>query len=1455
MAVMHRIARLCLLFVAFLPVWAAHASPGGHDHAQAQGDAAQPSPIRFIENKGQWEPQVLFAADLPLGRVFLEQGRLTYNFCDTRDLHERMLHRPPGAPEEFTLDCHAFTMDFVGGNPQATLVAEDIQPQYHNYFVGNDPAKWASAVPLSKAVRYRDIYPGIDFVLYALEEGLKYDFIVHPGADPSRIRMAYTGLDSLGQKSGGLVLQTSVQTLRDGAPVAFQGEARQPVPCAFAVDGHTVGFDLPQGHDRSATLVIDPTLVFSTYSGSVADNFGFTATYDDSGALYAGGIAYGSGYPVTTGAFDISFNGGSFDVSISKFSTSGAHLFSTYIGGSGLEQPHSMIVDQNQDLLIMGRVYSPNFPTTSSAYDQTHNGGADFFVCRLSTSGTSLLNSTFVGGSSEEALNITSNYTAQSIKQNYGDDARGEIVIDGSGNVYVAGCTRSSNFPTTGGAFDNSLGGSQDACVFKLSPTLDNLLWSTYLGGGSDDAAYSLKVDPTGAVFTAGGTSSNNFPTTSGAVNPGYLGAIDGFITHLNPSGSGLLASTYIGNASYNQCFFIELDIDEDVYVVGQKHGVMPITPGVWSTPQGGQFIMKLTNGLNTVLWTTQFGTSNSQFNISPTAFLVDVCKYIYVSGWGGSTNFNGTTHNLPITPGAIQSSTDGSDLYIIVLRENASGLDYSTYMGGSQSNEHVDGGTSRFNKNAEIYQSVCAGCWNNDDFPTTPGSWSPGNSSQGCNLACFKMELPLPGIRADFQPNPQQSGCAPFNANFINQCNGGNQFIWSFGDPASGAANTSTLFSPNHTFTQPGFYTVMLVAIDSNSCNIADTSYDFVQVFPAPQLQVTPDTMICAGSSVQLGASGGQNFLWSPPQTLSNATGPVTTASPTVQTVYRVIAINNGACRDTAFITVGILPNPVATISPDVFICPGDTTALQAGGGVSYQWSNGSSLSDPAVPDPLAFPGSTTAYTVTVTGANGCTDRDTVTVNVSTLVANAGTDIDLCIGDNVQLNASGGGTYQWSPASFLSNPAIPNPVASPPTTTAYTVLVTDQYGCHDQDVVQVTIHALPTVSVGPDFIMCQLDSVQLTAQGAQLYAWSPPTALSNPNSGTPTTFPNQNITYTVIGTDQWGCQDGDTLSITVLPAPTASATGPSVICEDSTAQVFATGGNSYEWSPPNLFDNPNIAAPIATLSSTTALVVRVIAGNGCDNRDTVVVQVTPTPVVEASPDRLICLGHSGSLIATGTEHILWGTGDTSRRITVGPDTTTVYTVTGWVDGCPSKPDSVTVTVDRDLPFADFIASPDSGWLPLISTFINLSTGAVAWDWDFDDGNKASGFSVSHVFQDTGRFDVQLIARNGNGCPDTITRRIIVGVDFAIHIPNAFTPNGDGLNDYFNTPWFGVKEFHVMLFDRWGMLIYESFDPDFQWYGVFKGEACQEGVYTYVIEARGHLSEKVKRAGTVTLMR
>jgi gliding motility-associated-like protein len=1447
-AILH-LMLLLWVFTPLVPMWAAHGHDhGGHGHSGPEESSA----VRFIENKGQWEQKILYAADLPMGRVFIEQDRLTYVFCDISDLHDRWFHRSEKELGSFPLDCHSFTVRFPGSNMAAPIRAEKKESYHHNYFIGQDRSKWATDVALFEQVEYRDLYPGIHLVIRGQENGLKYDLIVEPGADPSQIRLDYEGLSNLSIVKEQLKLETEILTIVEDKPYAYQ--ASTEVPCFFQLDGNTVQFNMPAGYDDSRELVIDPTLIFSTFTGSFTDNFGFTATYDIDGNLFAGGIAYGQGYPVTNGAYQTSFAGGTFDMAITKFGPTGAHLWSTYIGGSSADQPHSLIANDAGELYIMGRSYSNNFPVSNTAYDGTHNGNADIVVSRLSPNGNALLGSTYIGGAADDAVNMTIAYQQSSVKFNYGDDARGEIVLDDNGDVLVAACTQSNNFPVSAGAVQQQIGSQQDGCAFKLSPDLSTLAWSTFLGGNDNDAAYSLKVDGAGNVFVTGGTESTNFATTPFTVQPLKPGGIDGFIVKIDPSGSNLLASTYIGTSDYNQCYFIELDRDFDVYVVGQKHGTWPISPNVWSTPSGGQFIQKLNNDLSVVIYSTQFGTSNNTINFSPTAFLVDVCEFVYVAGWGGAVNFQGTTTGLPTTANAIQTGTDGSDLYMIVLQPDVQGVDFATFMGGPQSTEHVDGGTSRFNKFAEIYHSVCAGCGGNSDFPTTPGAHSASNNSLNCNLACFKLELDLPGILANFVPDPDSGGCAPHTVVFDNLTVGGNQFFWNFGDPSSGPLNTSNQLNPTHTFNNPGTYQVMLVAVDSNTCNVVDTVYRTIQVFSVPVANVTPDTSICEGEAVQLVASGGTSYTWT--GGVTNPTSNTTIASPTTTTTYTVVVTNPGGCSDTAQVEVEVRPVPTALASGGGFICPGDSIPLTGSGGVSYGWSPGGSLTNTSSANTVAFPNATTTYTLTVTAANGCEDTDTVQVSVSAVNAIPGPSIDLCIGSQVQLNASGGGSYLWTPGTGLSSTTSASPIANPTTTTTYFLTVTDSIGCTDTDSMTVTVRPLPIVDAGPNqVILCELDSTLLTATGALNYNWTPTATLSNPGGSTTYAFPTSTTTYTVVGTDQYGCENDDTLLVEVLPAPVPQVWGADTICADSSLQVFSSGGVAYLWSPASAFDDPTVQNPTVTLSSSTDLVVTVIGANGCDNRDTLRIPVTPTPQIEIFGGEFICLGDDMTLLAIGDGPVTWSTGETRPRIQVEPITDTWYSASTVVDECPSLPDSIQVVVDDQLPIAEFQATPDSGWIPLTTTFINLSQGASSYSWDFRDGFTSNEFAPVHTFQDTGRFEVELIAYNANGCPDTAYQRIIVGADFTIYVPSAFSPNGDGLNDYFETPWIGVREFHIQIYDRWGMLIFESFDPNFKWYGVFKGDPCQEGVYTYVVEARGYLSERVRKAGTVTLVR
>jgi hypothetical protein len=275
------------------------------------------------------------------------------------------------------------------------------------------------------------------------------------------------------------------------------------------------------------------------------------------------------------------------------------------------------------------------------------------------------------------------------LKVNYGDDARGEVINDAANNIYVATCTLSPDFPTTSGAYQTSAAGSQEGCVFKINPDCSSLIWSTFLGGTNDDACYSLDLF-NGEVYTAGGTMSNNFPATSGSLHSTFQGGtMDGFVSHLSADGTQLLQSTFVGTTVDDQAYFVKLDESSNAYLYGQTHGSYPITPGAYSNANSGQFIHKLDPLLSTTVYSTVFGNGNGGPNISPAAFAVDTCENIYLSGWGGLVFsawswFSLDMMNMPITPDAFQSTTDGTDFYIAVFKKNMTELKYATYFGGT---------------------------------------------------------------------------------------------------------------------------------------------------------------------------------------------------------------------------------------------------------------------------------------------------------------------------------------------------------------------------------------------------------------------------------------------------------------------------------------------------------------------------------------------------------------------------------------------------------------------------------------------------------------------------------------------------------------------------------------------------------------------------------------------------
>ncbi len=830
-------------------------------------------PIEFVENRGQWGTWFNYKAATQAGDVCLEKDGFRYVLKDPDNNFKMDYYHHGQTKVKPTLKFHVYKMTFEGAS-EPVFESERPYKVYYNYFLGNDSSKWKTGIHPSRSVNYKGLYSGIDLHVTSDMGNIVYDFIVAPNADVSKIKLRFDGQDKISIQENNLVINTSVGYMTEMKPIAYQfiNGDKVMVECRYVLDENKVSFDFPNGYNNKYRLILDPTVIFCTMTGSTADNWGFTATYDDAGNFYAGGLvndfAYaGTSFPFSPGAFQTTFGGGltyvdpgtgqlwayAADISIIKYDpTLTSRIYATYLGGAGNDHAHSMVVDPSENLIIDGRTASTNYPVSSTAYQSTYRGKWDIVVTKFNAAGTGLIGSTYIGGSAEDGVNFDSTeYGYGELKYNYGDDARSEVLIDKFGNIFVAGCTSSNDFPTTTSAISTSLSGLQDGVVFKMNSTLSSLIWSTYITGNGSDAAYVLAFDNAhNSVYVAGGTNSTTFPTTAGTLFSGYQGGIaDGFVLKFrNAPPYNLLNGTYIGMGGYDQVYGIQVSsATDEVYVMGQTlGGTFPVSSGVYSNPGSSQFVMKMDNNLTTNLLSTVFGSGGSTLtNISPTAFLVDTCENVYVSGWGGNLGIpgipSGECHGMPTSPDATQSTTDGRDFYFIVLAPGMASLKYATYYGRNCpvpfEGEHVDGGTSRFSKHGIIYQGICANCGGTPAtnpsacpsvFPTTPGVWSEVDSSRNCNQAALKINFNIGPVNVDITAGPTTNGCAPLPVNFYNHTVNGLSFVWDFGD----GSPTVTGFEPTHTFTAGGTYTVTLAAANSNACfTTDDTAYIVITV------------------------------------------------------------------------------------------------------------------------------------------------------------------------------------------------------------------------------------------------------------------------------------------------------------------------------------------------------------------------------------------------------------------------------------------------------------------------------------------------------------------------------------------------------------------------------------------------------------------------------------------------
>ena len=1052
------------------------------------------------------------------------------------------------------------------------------------------------------------------FKIYNSENNIKYDFIISPNSNPDLIKIKYKGADSLYIQNGVLFVKTSLVDIIENKPIAYQfiNNKNVSVNCNYILNDDIVQFEFPEGYDKNYELVIDPLIVFSTYSNSTSDNKAFTATYDTSGNTYVGGIVFGSGYPTTTGAFDTTWSGSSTsfpliaDISISKFDATGVNLlYSTYLGGNNGEVPQSLVTNDAGELYIYGTTGSNDFPRSIGCYDNSFNGGTnvtpngcgvnfsngtDIFITKLNSTGTGIIGSTFIGGTSNDGVN-----TAFGMAYNHGDEYRGEIILDNLGNCYVTSTTNSSNFPVVGGS--SAKGGFSDAISFKLNSNLSSLLWSSYFGGTGNDAGYGIVRDGFGNIFTTGGTMSSTIDSSTNT----YGGNIDGFLTKYNSLGV-IQSSRYIGTSSYDQSYFVETDIFNNVFVFGQSLGSMAVTMGKYGNAGCHQFIRKYNNSISSLQWGTVVGNSLTSIDISPTAFHIMDCGMIYLSGWGGIKNVRsgGSTVGLPIYL-PYQGSTTGSDFYFMVLEPEAKRIFGATFFGGAIGAEHVDGGMSRIDDKGNIYQAICAGCAGTNDYPTTAGVWSPTNGFiTNCNVGVVKFKLDE--IIADIAP-PSGTICIPNSAAFGNNSFRGNTYFWDFGD-----GGTSTLHSPTHSYTSPGTYKVYLTVSDSLGCLEPHIDSANVVVNVQPNVWASPDTTICPKQSIQLFSGGATTYVWSPATALSSTTVQNPLANPLITTRYRVIGTN--VCgSDTAYVNVIVHYISINT-SPDTSICFGDSALLRVYGGSSYVWSPAATLQNRFTSSPTAKPSTNTKYVVTATSVHGCIKKDSLYITIlykpSPVLS---PDVTKCSGQNSVLTASGASVYRWYPGYRLSSTTSSIVTTRTDTTIKYYVDFINTCGTLIDSVTVTIINIVATSS--PDDTICYNEKIKLWATGAQNYSWTPANYCSAPNSSTTWVNPPTPIRFRVITWDNNGCRDTAYTKISFTPIPTVDTGENQVINIGETTELDATHSfGMFYWSYDPTIDCDTCENTTVFPGRSTFYYANIVDSFGCKATDSVKISI-----------------------------------------------------------------------------------------------------------------------------------------------------------------------------------------------------------------------------------------------------
>jgi hypothetical protein len=977
------------------------------EHRRAVRGSLEALPLAFEVNQGQTYPLVKYMARASEYTLFLTANDAVFALRSSSrsGLQETPGYRLGDATQDISdkpkEDLNAaIRMRLLGGNPRANVAASSQLPGRTNYFIGNDPSKWHADVPRYARVAYQDVYPGVGMAFYGVQRQLEFDFMVAPGASPTPIRLGVSGVSRIWiDDAGNLRLASPAGDLLLHKPVAYQekDDGRHPVEARFVLTAsNQVGFQVGD-YDRSRELVIDPSVTYATYLGGSFEDDGNAIAIDTSGNAYITGQTTSTNFPIVPGSYRTT-NAGGLDVFVTKISADGSTLiYSTYVGGSGNDGANAIAVDASGDAFVAGETASAtDFPTTNGALQTKFGGGGlDAFAFELNSAGTKLTYSTYLGGN--------------------GDDVASGLALDGSENAYIVGSTASTNFPTHN-AIQSSIAGQSNGFVTKLNSAGNALVYSTYLGGGTGDLASAVAVDSSNQAYVTGATQNPAFPTTATAFQKSCGtdgtcngGIADAFVTVFKADGSAFVYSTFLGGESADQGYGIAVDSAGDAYITGATlSSQFPLKSPIQKIYGGNQdaFVTALNPAGSALLYSTYLGGS---LNDAGTGIAVDGGNNVYVTGQTGSSDFP--------TANPTQTNLGGdNDAFVTEINSAGSQFLFSTYLGGSLNENSA---TSISDGTVIAIGAIAA-----DQAGT--GIYVTGNT--------FSTDFPT---HAAHQP-----------------INGGSGYADSFIAKYAQANFTVAASAFNPASVNPGASaksTIVVGALNGFSSSVALTC----SVSPAT---AHPPTCGLSPSSVMPGTPSTLTVATTTSTTPANYTVSVTgTSSGFVHTAIAILSVEDFSISASPLSPLAVNPGASATSTVTVSAINGFTSVVTLTCSVTPASANsptcGFSLASVApgtastltVTSAAATPGG--LYTVLVTGTNGADAHSTsvnLTVNgflisattpaavtagtsaTSTVTLTSLNGYNLPVSLKCSVSGSGSPLPACSAASFSTNPVTP---------------------------------------------------------------------------------------------------------------------------------------------------------------------------------------------------------------------------------------------------------------------------------------------------------------------------------------------------------------------------------------------------------------------------------------------